>query len=472
MSYDYHIIIIGAGSGGLVVASGAASMGAKVALIEGHKMGGDCLHIGCVPSKSFIRAAHLAKDIEHSSQFGIEADIHDIHMDKLMTRVSNIIKEIEPHDSKERYVGLGVDVYEGYGAFKDNHTILVNNQELTAKYIVVATGSDTYLPPIKGLDTVDYLTNNNVFDLKELPDHLIVLGAGPIGTELGQGFKHLGSNVTIIDRGTKLFSKDDPEVGPIMKQVFEDDGIILKQGSTILEVRNNDALVEVVIEIDGKKEVVKGDKLLVSLGRKPNTEHLKIENVGLEQNKRGYLITNKKLQTNVKNIYACGDITGPFQFTHMAGYQAGIILRNTIFHLNAKVNYDAVPWVTYTKPEVAHVGLTEAMAKNENKYHTHYLVDLNRMDRAKTDNDRIGFLKLIVDKKNRLIGATMVGEKAGEQIPIASLAIKNKMKLKEFMGIIFSYPTESEIYKFAALDAMKANFKPWQKNFIKKFFLR
>lgn len=472
MSYEYHIIIIGAGSGGLVVASGAASLGAKVALIEGHKMGGDCLHVGCVPSKSFIRGAHLAKEIQDANQYGIEADIQSINVSTLMSRVSNIVKEIEPHDSKERYVGLGVDVYEGYGAFKDEHTIVVNNQEITGKYIVVATGSDAYFPPIKGLDTVDFLTNQNVFELKELPDHLIVLGAGPIGTELGQGFKHLGSNVTIIDRGKKLFSKDDPEVGPIMKKVFEDDGIILKQGSSILEVRNNGDLVEVVIEIDGQQEVVQGDKLLVSLGRKPNTEHLKLENVGLKQNKRGYLITNKKLQTNVKNIYACGDITGPFQFTHMAGYQAGIIIRNTIFHLNAKVKYNAVPWVTYTKPEVAHVGLTEDMAKKENKYHTHYVVDLNRIDRAKTDEDRIGFLKLIVDKKNRLIGATIVGEKAGEQIPVASLAIKNKMKINVFTDMIFSYPTESEIYRFASLEAMKSNFKPWQKKFIQKFLLR
>lgn len=472
MKYDYHIIVIGAGSGGLVVASGAASMGAKVALVEGEKMGGDCLNTGCVPSKSFLRGAHLAADIRKSSTFGIDASISKIHMDKLMDRVSDVIKEIEPHDSKERYEGLGVTVLEGYGQFKDTHTILVNGKAITGKYIVVATGSTAFIPPIKGLDTVDYLTNANIFNLKDSPKHLIVLGAGPIGTELGQGFRHLGSQVTLIDRMPTLFSKDDPEVGPIMKRVFEEDGINLKLGASIKEVKNHAKGIEVVIEIEGQESSVIGDKLLVSLGRKPNSSHLALEKVGLKTNERGYLITNKKLQTNIKHIYACGDITGPFQFTHMAGYQAGIVLRNTIFHLGAKVDYSFVPWTTYTKPEVAHVGMTEGMAKQAGQYHKHHLVPINNMDRAKADDDRAGFLKIILNKKGQIIGATLVGEKAGEQIPLASMAVKNKMKLSAFMGMIFSYPTEAEIFKFAGLDAMKESFSPWKKNLIKKLFLR
>lgn len=472
MKYDYHIIVIGAGSGGLVVASGAASIGAKVALIEGHKMGGDCLNYGCVPSKSFLKGAHLAADLNHAKKFGLDVSLNHVDVAQLMNRVSDVIKEIEPHDSKERYEGLGVDVIEGYGSLKDEHTVMIGNRTITGKNIVIATGSEAFIPPIKGLDTVDYYTNMNIFDLKEQPKKLIVLGGGPIGLELGQGFRHLGSEVTIIDRSEEVFSKDDPEVGPILHDVFINEGIQLKLGASIQEVKSINDEIEVIFEQDGQSKSVKGDALLVSLGRSPNTKNLGLENVNIEVNNRGYIVTNKKLQTNIKNIYACGDVTGPFQFTHMAGYQAGIVIRNTIFKLGAKVDYSFVPWTTYTKPEVSHVGLTEVMAKKENKYATHYTVDINALDRAKADEDRKGFLKLIVDKKGRLIGATLVGEKAGEQMPIAALAIKNKMKLSGFMNIIFSYPTEAEIFKFAALESLKSGFKPWQKNLVKKIFLR
>ncbi len=257
-----------------------------------------------------------------------------------------------------------------------------------------------------------------------------------------------------------------------MLNVFENEGIQLKLSSSIIEIKKNNELIEVVIERNNKRESIIGDQLLVSLGRKPNTENLAIEQSGVKLNERGYIATNDKLQSNIKHIYACGDVTGPFQFTHMAGYQAGIVIRNTIFHLGAKVDYNFVPWTTYTKPEVAHVGLTENMAKDKGNYFKHYTIPLESIDRAKADHDRQGFLKLIVDQKSRLIGATLVGAKAGEQIPIASLAIKNKMKLSVFMGVIFSYPTEAEIFKFGALDAMKSGFKPWQKNLVQKIFLR
>lgn len=472
MKYDYHIIVIGGGSGGLVVASGAATLGAKVALIEGDKMGGDCLNTGCVPSKSFLKAAHLAKDIERSKDFGIHAEIQSINMQGVMNHVRHVIKEIEPHDSIERFEGLGVKVFKGYGHFVDAHTIKINDTVITGKNIVIATGSDANVPPIKGLNDVPYLTNKTVFQLDTLPKHLIVLGAGPIGLELGQGFKHLGSQVTIIDQAKQLFSKDDPEVAGLMKDVFTKDGITLKLSAKILEVLSSDDQIEVVIEVDGIKETIAGDQLLVALGRKPNTGSLNLEKSGVKLNSRAYIETNNKLQTNVKHIYACGDVTGPYLFTHMAGYQAGIVIRNTIFKLGAKVNYQHIPWTTYTKPEVAHVGLTEDMAKAENLYADHYLINLSDMDRAKAEKDRQGFLKVIVDKKKRLIGATLVGEKAGEQIPIASLAIKNKMTLSAFMSIIYAYPTEAEIFKFAALDAMKSNFKPWQKKIVTSIFLR
>lgn len=472
MKYDYHIIVIGAGSAGLVVASGAATLGAKVALIERDKMGGDCLNAGCVPSKAFLKCAHLAKDIRESQKFGLEATIKEVDLAAIMERVRSVIKEIEPHDSRERYESLGVDVITGQGELIDNHTVKVYDKIITTKSIVIATGSQPVVPKIKGLEDVSYLTNRNIFDLKKLPKHLVILGGGPIGLELGQGFRHLGSKVTIIDRSTSLFGKDDAEVGPLMEKVFIEDGTQLKLKAKIIEVKKNNENITVVIEQGGKTQEITGDNLLVSLGRKPVTYGLGLEKVKVELNERGFVIVNKKLQTNIKNIYACGDSTGPYQFTHMAGYQAGIVIRNIIFHLGSKVDYSAVPWTTYTKPEVAHVGYTEPMAKKVGLFKEAIVVPLDEVDRAKTENDRIGFLKLILGNKGNIIGATLVGEKAGETIPLATLALKKKLKATTYLNMIFSYPTEAEIFRFASLKVLKNSFKDWQNKLIKLIFLK
>lgn len=475
MKYDYQLIVIGAGSGGLVVASGAAGLGAKVALIEGDKMGGDCLNSGCVPSKSFLRSAHIADAIKRSGDFGLKAQASETDIEKVMTRVNSVIKAIEPHDSKERYEGLGVEVIQGYGSFVDDHTVRVGERTLTAKSIVISTGSEPSVPPIPGLREVPYHTNKSIFTIKKMPKELIVLGAGPIGLELGQGFAHLGSKVTIIDMATSLFTKDDSEVGPLMLQRMASDGIIMALGAAIKAVRNvgdeESPQIEVDIEEGDKIRTITGDALLVALGRKPNTANLNLDQIGVKVTDRGHVVTDSYLRTTLSNIYACGDVTGPFAFTHMAGYQAGIVIRNAIFPFKAKVSYRAVPWVTYTKPEVAHVGYTEQeLEKKSVKYKT-YLLPLSGNDRAKAENDMEGFLKLMTDGKGRLIGATMVGEKAGEQIGLANMAIVKKMKISSFMSMTFPYPTELEIYKTAALSALKDSFKPWQKDLVKKLFL-
>jgi pyruvate/2-oxoglutarate dehydrogenase complex dihydrolipoamide dehydrogenase (E3) component len=472
MKYDYHLIVIGAGSGGLVAASGTAAFGAKVALIEEDKMGGDCLNAGCVPSKSFLKSAHLAADITGSEELGLSAELKEVDLAKVMGRVSSVIDAIAPHDSVERYEGLGVKVIKGRGELIDTHSVKAGEQTITGKHIVIATGSEPVVPPIKGLNEVPYLTNKNIFQLETLPKHLIVLGAGPIGLELGQGFRHLGSKVTVIDMLPSLFGKDDPEVGPIMEKRLKDDGIELLLSAKIMEVKKGDGSVSVVIERDGQLKEVSGDQVLVSLGRKPVSKGLGLENAGVKVNERGHIIANPKLQTTAKNIYACGDVVGPYQFTHMAGYQAGIIVRNIIFPFSAKVDYSCVPWTTYTKPEVAHVGYTQPWAKAEGLFVDSLLIDLAEMDRAKTENDMAGFLKLILGKKGRIIGATIVGEKGGEMIPLATLAIKQKLKSTAFLGLIFSYPTEAEIFKFASLAAIKKSFKPWMKNLVKKLFVR
>ncbi|MFC1616976.1 dihydrolipoyl dehydrogenase family protein [Candidatus Margulisiibacteriota bacterium] len=471
MKYDYHIIVIGAGSGGLVVASGAAGLGAKVALIEKGKMGGDCLNYGCVPSKTFLKSAHLAKDIKAAEKYGLAAGLNQVDAKNIMDRVQQIIAEIAPNDSKERYQGLGVNVINGAAKILDEHTVEVDNKKLTAKYLVISTGAKPRVPDIKGIENISYYTNETIFDLTSLPKHLIVIGTGPIGLELGQGFAHLGTQVSMVGHAGRLFPKDDPEVWPIMEKVIKDDGIKLYMNAETNEVRKNKNEIELDITIDDKKTTITGDAFLVVPGRVPDNSLLEASKIKIDTDKRGYIKTNPYLQTSVKNIYAVGDCTGAFQFTHMAAYQAGLVIRNTLFPFQSKLNYSQVPWTTYTKPEVAHVGYTQPWAEKEGLYQDSIIINLEDNDRAKSENDRIGFLKLILGKKSRLIGATMVGEKAGEIIPIATLAIKQKLKANAFMSLIFSYPTEAEIFKTASLHYVKKGFKPWMKELIRRVLL-
>lgn len=471
MKYDYHVIVLGAGSAGLTVASGAAGLGAKVALIENHKMGGDCLNYGCVPSKTFLRTAHLAKDITNSEEFALAADLKKVDLKKVMQRVKSVIAEIEPHDSKERFERLGVEVFLDEATLIDPHTVQLGDKQITGKKIVIATGSTARIPPIPGLDKVDFLTNKTIFDLNELPDHLVIIGGGPIGLELGQGFRHLGAKVTIIDQNDHLFPKDDPEVWQVMKKVFDRDGVELCLQCKVKSVSQQDKLKTIIVEKAGKEIKISGDALLVSAGRLPNTSGLNMNKLGVKTDKRGYIITDNKMKTSIKNIFAAGDVTGPFQFTHMAGYQAGKVVPNAILGFGGKASYTMVPWTTYTKPEVAHIGYTQPWAEKLGIYRDALIFQLAEIDRAKADNDRDGFLKLILGKKGKLIGATLVGEKAGEMIPIASLAIARGMKASAFASVIFSYPTQAEIFQRLSFEYMKRSFKDWMKKLIDKLFL-
>ncbi|MDP8210366.1 MAG: FAD-dependent oxidoreductase [Candidatus Stygibacter australis] len=471
MKYDYHIIVIGAGSAGLTIASGAAGLGANVALLENHKMGGDCLNYGCVPSKTFLRSAHLAKDISRAAEFALDANLNIPDLKAVMRRVKKVIAEIEPHDSRERYESLGVKVFMGESSLIDNHTVKTGDKTITGKKIVIATGSKARIPDLPGLNEVSYLTNKTIFDLEKLPTHLMIIGGGPIGLELGQGFRHLGSRVTIIDRNEHLFPKDDPEVWDVMKKVLQDDGVELLLQSKVNAVSQKDK--EITIEIKTSKgiEFISGDALLVSSGRIPDTEGLGLANIGIKTDKRGYIITDRSMRTSTKNIFAAGDVTGPFQFTHMAGYQGGKVVPNALMNLRQKANYNIVPWTTYTKPEVAHVGYTEPWAKKLGIFKESIISQLNENDRAKSQNDRAGFLKLILGKKGKIIGATLVSEKAGEMIPLATMAITKGMKASAFASLIFSYPTEAEIFQRLSFNYLKRSLKPWMKNLIKSLFL-
>ena len=473
MEQEYHVIVIGGGSAGLVTAGGAAVLGAKVALIEGGQMGGDCLNTGCVPSKALLGSAHLAQRIRQSSTMGLESSLGHVQMKNVMERVQKIIAEIAPHDSVERFESMGVEVIKAHGKLLDAHTVQAGGRTLRGKKIVIATGSGPLIPTLEGLDKVDYLTNENLFNVKTLPEHLMIWGAGPMAMEIGQAFAHLGSQVTVILRGHQLFKKDEPEVANIMENRLKADGIQFFFGHDITGVSQDGTQISLSLKAKKKDtpSTLKGDAFLIALGRQPASAGMGLEAAGVNTDKRGFVVVNEALQTSQPHIYACGDIAGPYLFTHMAGYQAGIVVRNLFLPLKKKAEYRQVTWTTYTSPQVAHVGYTEETAKATGLLGSVITHSFHDIDRAIIDDDREGFLKLVLNKKKRVIGATLVCEQAGEMINLASLAIAKKLKVSAFMGFIYPYPSKSEIFNGAALSQLKETFTPWQKKLFQKLFL-
>ncbi len=466
MKYDYDLVIFGAGSAGLVAAATACGMGARVLLVENRKMGGDCLNYGCVPSKTFLKSCRTMKAIRHAGCYGIKVDNVSVSLEDIMDRVKAVIAEIAPHDSVERFTGLGADVIVGSGEILTPNSVRVEGTVYSTGKIIISTGSTAAVPPIDGLDKVDYYTNETIFGLKTLPKKMVVLGSGPIGLELGQGFALLGSEVHIVDRSKTLFSKDEPEVSDIMIGSLNSDGVKLHLDCKIVSVKKAGEHKSVQIEQNEKLLEIDYDVLLVALGRKPNTQNLGIENVGIATNERGFITVDQKLQTNVKGIYACGDVRGRYMFTHMAGYEASIAVKNALIAPMFKTSYHNVAWTTYTSPEVAHVGLLEAEVKQGEAY-TQY-IEIADNDRAKAEDDRKGFVKLILDKKRRVVGATLVGAKAGEMIVPLSMMVTNKTPLSSALGIIYQYPIQGEIVKSLAIKDFKEHVKPWQQKLIKK----
>ncbi len=465
---SYDLIILGAGSGGLVAAATAAGMGADVLLVENRKMGGDCLNYGCVPSKTFLRSAHLMRDIKSADRFGISVSTPDVSLADIMHRVESVIKEIEPHDSKERFEKLGVKVVFGTASLQSKNSVAVGEEVFSAKKIIIATGSTAVVPPIKGIDTVDYFTNESIFGLKILPKKLAVLGAGPIGLELGQGFANLGSKVHIIDRSNRIFGKDEPEVSSIMQKVLEQDGVTLYLEHGIDEVQKLDNKIIITASREGAQTHIEADALLIALGRRPNTDELSLEKAGVRTDKRGFIEVDEKLRTSSPNIYAIGDVRGRYLFTHSASYEAATAVKNALIAPIFKTSYKNIAWATYTKPEVAHVGMLKEEAIKNGHYHSEQCLPISSNDRAKTDDDRDGFIKIIMDKKSRVIGATIVSDKAGEMITQLSLMVTNGMKISSAMSVIYQYPIEGEIVKTAAINHFKQGVKPWQLSLMKK----
>ncbi|MDF1687084.1 MAG: FAD-dependent oxidoreductase [Parvibaculaceae bacterium] len=445
---NVDICVIGGGSGGLGVAAGAVQMGAKTVLIESGKMGGDCLNYGCVPSKALIAAGKHAKAMTDGADFGITPVKPQVDFAKVNAHVKDVIAGIAPMDSVERFEGLGVTVLQGAGRFIDKRTVEVNGQKIKARRIVVATGSSAATPPIPGLEEVSYLTNENIFDLTSCPEHLIIIGGGPIGMEMAQAHLRLGARVTVLE-AFKLLGKDDPELTAIVLDRLRAEGADLREGAKIARIDQTGGEVSITLETDAGEEVIKGSHLLVAAGRKPNLEGLNLEAAGIDYTPRGIKVDDR-LRTSNKKIFAIGDVAGGLQFTHVAGYHAGIVIRNALFRVPAKADHSSVPWVTYTDPEMAHVGLTEEMARQKMSKVEVLRWPFAENDRAAAERKTEGLIKVITDSHARILGASIVGPGAGELILPWVMAVSQGMKVSTMASVIAPYPTMSEVSKRAA----------------------
>ena len=442
------LCVIGAGSGGLSVAAGAAQMGVSVVLLESHKMGGDCLNYGCVPSKTLIAAARRAHAFRTSKAFGIEPSEPQIDYAEVQRSVQAVIQSIAPHDSVERFESMGVRVILEKGVFTSPNSMQAGETLIEARKFVIATGSHPIIPKIPGIAHVPYLTNLTLFDLKELPEHLIVLGGGPIGCEMAQSFRRLGSKVTLLQR-SNILSKEDHDAADCVREQFQKEGICLHEDAEIYEIQSHRNHIGVRLKSQGQEELLSGSHLLVSSGQKACVDGLGLDAAGIQHNDRGIHV-DTGLRTSNKRVYAIGDVIGGPQFTHAANYHAGIVLRNSLFHLRTKTNYQALPRVTYTDPELAHVGYAEWELKQKNIRYKALRTDFADNDRAQTEHCTEGFTKVLVSAKGTVLGATIVGPHAGELITPWTLSIKQKLKIGALADSIIPYPTLNEISKRVA----------------------
>lgn len=448
----YNLVVLGAGTAGLIVAAGAAGLGARVALVERHLMGGDCLNVGCVPSKALIRPSRLAAEMLHADRFGLTpAKVGHSDFASVMERLRRIRADISHHDSARRYRDeLGVDVFIGEAAFSGPDTVRVGDRELRFKKAAITTGARAVHPQVDGLAEAGFRTNETVFNLTELPTHLIVIGGGPIGCELAQAFRRLGSEVTIIQR-SRFLRKEDPDASALLARVFEREGIRILLEARVKSVRRTGSGKEVVAEIAGHDEALEGDEILIGAGRAPNVEGLNLDGVGVEYDPVRGVTVNDNLQTTNPSIYAAGDVCMAWKFTHAADAAARIVIQNSLFKGRSRLSSLNMPWCTYTDPEVAHVGMYEADAKEQGIETDSFKVDMSDIDRAQADGETEGFVKILVKKgTDRIVGATIVSTHAGEMISEISVAMAAKAGLKTLSGVIHPYPTQAEAIKRVA----------------------
>ena len=442
---EADICVIGAGSGGLSVAAGAAQLGAPTVLIEADRMGGDCLNVGCVPSKSLIAAAKHAHALRQGAPFGVAPVEPKVDMAAVKRHIEAVIAGIAPHDSVERFEGLGVRVIQARARFTAPDTVEAGGQQIKARRFVIATGSRPAVPPVDGLEGVPFFTNETIFANDVLPEHLIVMGGGPIGAELAQAYRRLGAKVTILDIGP-ILPKDDPELVAVVRASLEADGVEILDRIEVVRVEPGPV---VVIRAGGEERRIEGSHLLVATGRKANTEDLGLDEAGIAHDKRGIAVS-AGLKTSNAKVYAIGDVVGGLQFTHVAGYHAGLVIRNALFRLPIKAKPEMVPWVTYTDPELASVGLSEAAAGEQGIAHEVVRWPFAENDRARTERTTEGLVKLVVSPKGRVLGAAIVGANAGELILPWVMAVQQQAKVSTMASLIAPYPTRGEAGKRAA----------------------
>ena len=446
---EVDICIIGAGTGGLVTAAVAAQLGAKTVLFERHKMGGDCLNYGCVPSKALLAAAKAAKTVRTVGRFGIETAPPAIDFGAVMRHVHGAIAAIAPHDSVERFEGLGVKVVRAEVRFIGPQEVASGGLIVRARRFVIAAGSSPAVPPIPGLSEVAYLTNETVFENTVLPEHLIVIGGGPIGLEMAQAHRLLGSQVTVLE-AAQILSKDDPELVGQLRDRLEADGIVIRDGAEIRQAEKSARGIAVILKQGGAEERIEGTHLLVAVGRRPNVQDLDLDKAGIAHSAKGIEVDGRLRTTNPR-AYAVGDIAGGPQFTHIADYHAGIVIRNALFRLPVKVDYRALPWVTYTDPELAQVGMIESEAKKVHAESVRVLrYPFRDVDRAQTDRETEGMIKVVARRNGRILGASILGAHAGELIHPWGLTIARGLKISALATTIVPYPTFGEISKKAA----------------------
>lgn len=470
--YDvYNLVVLGAGTAGLVATAGAAALGARVALVEERLMGGDCLNFGCVPSKAVIRASRAAYALKEAREFGGNPEESTpFNFSCAMARMRRLRTEISSHDSVGRFSSLGAHVFLGAAVFTSRSTVDVEAVRLRFRKAIIATGGRPAHPEIPGLAEAGFLTNETVFSLTDLPAQLVVIGAGPIGCELAQAFQRLGSQVTIMTRGARILPREDSDVSSVLAKRFEREGIRLVLEAKVHCVEQRDGEKVIHFERGGWKEEIAGTEILVSVGRVPNTEGLNLKAAGVDYDSKGVRV-NDRLQTSNSNVYAAGDVCSSFKFTHAAEAMARIALQNALFFGRKKASRLVIPWTTYTDPEVAHVGLTEQEAQKRGFKVETFTLPLAEVDRAILDGETEGFARVHMEARTRrILGATLVSRHAGESIGEMVLAMNQGLQLEALGGVIHPYPTQAEVIKRLGDASMRSRLKPWMRRTLEKYF--
>jgi pyruvate/2-oxoglutarate dehydrogenase complex dihydrolipoamide dehydrogenase (E3) component len=450
--YDFDIGILGGGSGGLTVAAGAAQLGAKTLLVDKEgKLGGDCLHYGCVPSKTLIMTSRVRHIMKTAGYFGLpEVDLPPVDFRNVVKRIQHVIGIIQKHDSEERFCKLGAKVEFGEPTFIDEYSIRLNGKNYSAKNWVIATGSSPSIPPIKGLDKTPFITNRQIFSLKELPKSMIILGGGPIGIEMAQAFARLGTEVTVIQRPDQILHKEDKDMADMVMNVLSSEGVSFYLKASIESIQDLGSEREVVIRTaEGVMVALMAETILVAIGREANVGGLALEQIGIDFDKKGIKVDDR-MKTNHKHIYAIGDVNGKYLFTHAAGYEGSIVVGNAIFHLPRKADFTNLPWCTYTDPELANIGMNEAMAKAAGREYSVWTEEFRTNDRSLTEGEEVGKVKMLLDEKEKPIGIQILGPHAGELVNEWVVVMNGKVRFSSLVSAIHPYPTLGEINKKVA----------------------